>query len=165
MTFLTLENALTTDSPEGDTMGADLEADYTAGNDSYSSVSDTELWKNFNFPELTPEEDAQLTIALQGGTPQPASSIETSTAIVRHESTEDSSHMHSGVVSLRDEDSSEIDAFGPPPPYMSEFSNNAEPVNHNILVGGNDTSPSSISSTDRPFYVLIDGVYHIFHRV
>ena len=75
-------------------------------------------------------------IALHGGTPQLASSIKTSTTIVHQESMEDSSRMHPGVMS-------EIGASEPPPPYMSEFSNNAEPVNR-----GNDTSPSSISSTD-----------------
>ena len=36
---------------------------------------DSEMWGHFQFPELTPEEDAQLTITLQGGTPQQTTSI------------------------------------------------------------------------------------------
>lgn len=157
MTFLTL----LTDSPEA---GTDSEADSTADDDD----SDSELWGNFNFPQLTPEEDTQLAIVLQGGTPQPAS-IETSTAVVHHEDTEESSRMRSGVLSPPTvQGSSEISEMGSPPPYtMSEFSNNAEAVHHNFLVGSDDTSPIQVSgsSTDRLFYVLVDGVYHIYRRI
>lgn len=166
MTFLTSENVLT-DSPEGDTTGTDSEADSTADGD---SDSESELWRQFDFPQLTSEEDAQLTIALQGGTPQLASSIETSTAMVHHGVMEDSSHICSGVLSPTVRGSSEISASGPPyspPPYisvMSEFSNNAQPVNHNFLVGG-DAHAVPISSTDRLFYILIDGVYHVFRQI
>lgn len=56
-----------------------MEADHTDTDED----EDSELWEHFCFPELTPEEDAQLTIALQGGgTPQQTTSnVETSTSV------------------------------------------------------------------------------------
>lgn len=114
MTLLTIENGIT-DSPEGVT---DSDADSTA--DDSHSESDSELWGNFKFLRLTPEEGAQLTISLQGGTSQPASSIKTSTAVVHIEGREDSSRRHSGV-SPTVQGSSEISPSGPPPPYTWHY--------------------------------------------
>ena len=117
------------------------------------------MWEQFNFPELTPEEDAQLTIALQGSTPQPTTSIETSTTVGHHEATNNSSRMRSGVQgpAAQLEGSSEMR----PPPYMSEVdgNNNLLPVNRIFLINNDSVIP--ISSTDRQFYVVVDGVYHV----
>ena len=66
-TFLTPKEVLT-DADADNTTDADssiITADSMTG---HESDSESELWDCFNFPHLTPEEDAQLTIALQGGT-------------------------------------------------------------------------------------------------
>ena len=94
------EKAITdTTVADSDITGTDPEPDTssTADHDSDSGC-ESGLWDHFNFPELTPEEDAQLTIALQGGTPQSTTSIETSSTIGHHEATDYSSRMRSGVL-------------------------------------------------------------------
>ena len=72
-TFLTPKEVLT-DADADNTMDVDsttdadssiITADSVTG---HESDSESELWDCFNFPHLTLEEDAQLTIALQGGT-------------------------------------------------------------------------------------------------
>ena len=112
----------------------------------HESDSESELWDHFNFPHLTPEEDVQLTIALQGGT------------------TANQSHMCSVVQGMTVHKSESGPLFSPPP-YMPEFheDNNLQPVNNIFLINNDSVIP--ISSTQRHFYVVIDGVYHVIRQM
>ena len=122
--------------------------------------SETDLWDGFDFPQLTAEEDAQLTIALQGDPLQP-NSIETSTAATSpHEATVDNSYTHSGDQAPTDRDASEL-VSSSPPPYMTE-SNNSQPV-HPFFYINNSMTP--ISSTDGQFYIAVDRVYHVIGQM
>lgn len=126
--------------------------------------SDSELWGGFYFPKLSPEEDVQLTIALQGGTPEPqqtTSIIETksASAIVA----DDSSRMRSGIqgpgTKFCDMDSASQPTPGvvvsspmAPPSYMdSELSENSN-TNHFFIIDDHSVIP--ISSTDRRVHIV-----------
>lgn len=142
--------------------GTDSESDGTAD---YDSDSESELWKHYDFPQLTPEEDTQLTIALQGGTPLSTTSTESSSTIEHHEATDHSSRMRSGFQGPNVQISSESRPPYGPPPYMSEFGegSGSQPMNHIFFINNNSMIP--ISSTDRPFYVVVDGVYHVVRQI
>ena len=59
---------------------AHMEADHTEADED----KDSELWERFPFPELTPEEDVQLTITLQSGTTQQTTPIIKNSTTVGH---------------------------------------------------------------------------------
>ena len=82
------------------------------------------MWEGFDFPQLTAEEDAQLTIALQGDTSQPTTSIETSTTMSPQEAMTDSFNMRSGVQVPTDQATSGSGlSSSSPPPYTTESNN------------------------------------------
>ena len=62
------------------TKEAHTEADHTEADED----EDSELWECFPFPELTPEQDAQLTIPLQGDTTQQMTPIIKNSTTVGH---------------------------------------------------------------------------------
>jgi len=100
------------------TTDADSDADHTSDH-SDDSNSESELWSQFDFPQLTPEEDIQLTNALQGSSSQLTTSLETSTILSHNEAMANHSHMHSGVQGSSVHGSSDMSAsrssFRPPP--------------------------------------------------
>lgn len=107
------------------------------------------MWEQFEFPQLTADEDMQLTIALQGGITQPTTSTETRTTMNHNEATTTYPHMRFGVqdpaVQERLETSASRSSFSPPPymPAFSEITSNSQPMNH------------------REAYIVLDGVCHV----
>lgn len=155
------EGDYTTETDSSNTESS-LEVDSTTDHN-YDSESD--LWEGFDFPQLTAEEDAQLTIALQGDTSQPTTSIEASTTMSPQEAMMDSFNMRSGVQVPTDQATS---GSGPssssPPPYTTESNNSvSQPGNQFFLVDNNSMIPIS-ASTDGQYYVAVDGVYHVMIR-
>jgi hypothetical protein len=155
-----IEGDITTET-DSSSMESSLEVDNTTDHD---SGSESDLWERFDFPQLTEEEDVQLTIALQGDTSHPTTS---STYMSPHEAmpTMDFSYMCSGVQDTTGTDQGASTELGPsssPPPYMSE-SNSLQPVNSIFLINSNSMIP--MSSTDGQFYVAINGVYHLIRQM
>jgi len=165
VTFLTPKEGTDADTTTADSDSTDSEADCTAD---YDADSESELWEPFDFPQLTPQEDAQLTIALQGGcTPRPTTSVKTSTTMGHHEATDNSSRICFGVQGRTAQGPSETSASGPsssPPPYMLESRENNPLQSANRIFLINNDSVFPISSTDRQFCVVVDGVYHIIKQ-
>ena len=151
---------------EADSTGTsiDLGADDTTDHD---SSSESELWEHFDFPQLTADEDAQLTIALQGGTPQPTTPIEPTATPTHHEAIDNYSQMRFGAQGPQGQGSSDITSsqpsFSPPPYTMSQIeNNNSQPMNHFRLINDNNNDRVvPTSSSDPQFYIVIDGVCHI----
>ena len=147
-----------------------MDSDSMTNSDSISD-SESEMWDQFNFPQLSQQEDKQLTIALQGGTPQPTTTIETSSTMPagHQEATYVSSHIRSRVQGQTiqgsdDMNPSEIDSESlpiSPPPYISDNSWPTPLINNHSITPF--SSPSS--STHRQIYVVIDGVYHVIREV
>jgi hypothetical protein len=124
------------------------------------------LWDQFDFPQLTAEEDAQLTIALQGNASQPTISIGTSTAS-HHEleaTAADYFHIRSGVQGPANQGASESGLSSSPPPYMinSGESNNSQPANRYFIINNNSVVPMS---SNGQFYIVVDGVYHVIRQM
>jgi len=142
------DNTTETDSSSTE---SSLEDDSTTD---HNSDSDLDLWEGFNFPQLTAEEDAQLTIALQGGISQPTTSFETSTSM--SPLSQEATGTTEGLSGLPVEPSSS------PPPYMTE-SDDSQLVNPFFLVNNSTMSP--ISSTDGQFYVTVDRVYCVIRQM
>ena len=137
----------------------------------HQSDSESELWEQFDFPQLTAEEDALLTIALQGNASQPTrtTSNETSTTMSHHEATVDYSPISSGVQAPTDQRAFESGPPVSPPPYNSEFGegNTSQPVNGFFYISNNSIIPisSNTGNSNRQSYIVIDGVYHAIRQL
>jgi hypothetical protein len=150
----TRELAVTRDSTTTD---SELEVHSTTD---HNSESESDLWEGFDFPQLTAEEDAQLTLALQGETSRPTTS---STAMSPHEATADYSYMHSGVQGPTDQNACDWGPSSSPPPYMAGFGerDNSQSLNSFFLI---DNNVVPTSSTNGQFYT-VDGVYHVIRQM
>ena len=130
--------------------------------------SESEMWEQFDFPQLTTEEDAQLTIALQGtNTSEPTTSIETITLMAPQEAMVDHSHVCSGVQGPTDQGATESEPSSSPlspPPYMTAFSenNNSQSSNCYFLINNHSVVPMS---SNGQFYIVVDGVYHVIRQM
>ena len=154
MTILRVETILI-DSTETDI--TTMDSDSMTNSDSISD-SESDMWDQFNFPQLTQEEDKQLTIALQGGTLQLTITIKTSTTMPagHQEATHISSHICSRVQGqtiqgLDDMNPLEIDLESlpiSPPPYIFDNSWLTPLINNHSIT---PFSPP-FSSTHRQIY-------------
>jgi hypothetical protein len=155
---LTEDSTTETNSTSRD---SELEVHITTG---HNSDSESDLWDGFDFPQLTAEEDAQLTIALQGDTSGPTTSIETSTAMIPQEVMVDYSYIRSRVQGPTEGASESGPSSTSPPPYMTELgeSNNSEPGNLFFI---NNNSVVPMSSTNGQFYIVEDRVYHVIRQM
>ena len=130
--------------------------------------SESEMWEQFDFPQLTTEEDAQLTIALQGtNTSELTTSIETITLMAPQEAMVDHSHVRSGVQGPTDQGATESEPSSSPlspPPYMTAFSenNNSQSSNRYFLINNHSVVPMS---SNGQIYIVVDGVYHVIRQM
>jgi hypothetical protein len=147
----------------------DSDTESVSSGTDHQSDSESELWEQFDFPQLTAEEDALLTIALQGNASQPTrtTSNETSTTTSHHEATVDYSSISSGVQAPTDQRAFESGPPVSPPPYNSEFGegNTSQPVNGFFYINNNSIIPISSINLNRQSYIVIDGVYHVIRQL
>jgi hypothetical protein len=150
-------------------MDSELEVDSTTDSTTdHTSDSESDLWERFDFPQLTAEDDAQLTIALQGNTSQTTTAIETTSTATPHEATadcDDYSYIRSGVQGPTNQGASESGLSSSPPPYATDSgeSNNSQPVNHYFIINNSSIVPTS---SNGQFYIIVDGVvYHAIRQM
>ena len=153
LTDSTGDSATETDSISTE---SELEDDSTTD---HNSDSGSDLWEGFDFPQLTAEEDAELTLALQGNTSHSTifDTGASSTATSPQEATVENSYMRSG---LQGQGASELGPLSSPPPYMADFGDNSQPANRFFIDNNNRIVP-----TDGQIYILVDGVYHVIRQM